>query len=77
MYSAIAGAVMWWSMYSIFGSECGGSLLIPAFSGTEMSIRRRGMPYLHSPYSAAFISFDGSAPTRPVSPASACARRKS
>src|SRR5579872_2798046 len=34
---------MWWSMYSIFGSECGGSLLIPAFSGTEISIKRRGM----------------------------------
>src|SRR4051794_7118030 len=31
-------------MYSIFGSECGGSLLIPAFNATEMSIRRRGMP---------------------------------
>src|ERR1700733_3772260 len=43
MYSAIAGAVMWWSMYSIFGSECGGSLLIPAFSATEMSISRRGI----------------------------------
>src|SRR4051812_16416148 len=43
MYSAIAGAVMWWSRYSICGSECGGALLIPAFSGPEMSISRRGI----------------------------------
>ena len=34
-------------------------------------------PYVWSLESAAFISFEGSAPTRPVSPASACARRKS
>src|SRR5215831_6007956 len=46
MYSAIAGAVWWWSTYSIFGSACGGSLLIPTFSGEEMSIRRRGMTLL-------------------------------
>src|SRR6188472_1719539 len=46
MYSAMAGAVMWWSRYSICGSMCGGSLLIPAFSGDEISIRRRGISAL-------------------------------
>ena len=41
--AAICGAVWWWSRYSISGSMWGGSLRMPAFSGTEMSMKRRGI----------------------------------